>query len=228
MNGDISKRKNTENPVDAEVFRPVYGKGSCTGYFLFSFAREPDTRTASCFLTLLPAIFTSRFLTFITMKLFCFFCCLLVLSFVSLRAQTPSPVVPDFRFLQKNGQAFTRQQLAKNKTLFFVFFDISCEHCQQALQYLEVHYRQLTKAAIYLLTLDPGPQAEAFLQAKAPRLFRLPNTLLLRDRGNQFIRLFQPRKYPSLFLYSAKQELLLYSDEEKDLDAFVKRIGTGQ
>ena len=162
------------------------------------------------------------------MKHFCLFCCLALFSVVSLRAQTPSPVVPDFHFLQKNGQVFTRQQLAKNKILFFVFFDITCEHCQQALQYLEAHYRQLTKAAIFLLTLDSGPQAEAFLQAKAPGLFRLPNTLLLRDTRNQFIRLFQPRKYPSLFLYSAKQELLLYSDEEKDLNAFVKRISTGQ
>jgi peroxiredoxin len=145
-----------------------------------------------------------------------------------LQAQVPASTIPDFRFLQKSGAAFTRQQLPTGKPLFFAFFDITCDHCQKAMQYLNSHYRELGKAAIYLVTLDPGPSAEAFLGKHAPQLFRLPNTVLLRDTRNQFITLFQPRKYPSLFLYSPKQQLILYSDEEKDLAAFVTKIKTAK
>lgn len=141
-----------------------------------------------------------------------------------LQAQIPAQTVPDFRFLQKNGTAFTRQQLPSAKLLFFAFFDITCDHCQKAMQYLNSHYRELGRAAIYLVTLDPGPSAEAFLGKYAPQLLRQPNTVLLRDTRNQFITLFQPRKYPSLFLYSPRQQLLLYSDEEKDLSAFVAKM----
>lgn len=141
-----------------------------------------------------------------------------------LRAQVPAQTIPDFRFLQKNGAAFTRQQLPAGKSLFFTFFDITCDHCQKAMQYLNSRYRELSKAAIYLVTLDPGPSAEAFLGTHAPQLLRQPNTVLLRDTRNQFITLFQPRKYPSLFLYSPRQQLILYSDEEKDLSAFVAKI----
>jgi len=145
-----------------------------------------------------------------------------------LQAQVPAQTVPDFRFLQKNGTAFTRQQLPAGKPLFFAFFDITCDHCQKAMQYLNSRYRELSKAAIYLVTLDPGPSAEAFLGKHAPQLLRQPNTLLLRDTRNQFITLFQPRKYPSLFLYSPQQQLILYSDEEKDLSAFVTKIKTAK
>ncbi len=141
-----------------------------------------------------------------------------------LRAQVPAQTIPDFRFLQKTGTAFTRQQLPAGKPLFFAFFDITCDHCQKAMQYLNSHSRELGKAAIYLVTLDPGPSAEAFLGKHAPQLLRQPNTVLLRDTRNQFITLFQPKKYPSLFLYSSRKELILYSDEEKDLPSFVKKI----
>ncbi len=139
-------------------------------------------------------------------------------------AQTPAQRVPDFRFIRKSGAAFTRQDLATGKPVFFVFFDITCEHCRMSLQYLNSHYRELNKAALYLVTMDPGPSAEAFLAGVAPQLAKQPNVLLLRDTRQQFITLFQPRKFPSLFLYSSQQQLILYSDEEKDLPVFLAKI----
>lgn len=139
-------------------------------------------------------------------------------------AQTPAQRIPDFRFIRKTGAAFTRQDLATGKPVFFVFFDITCEHCRNSLQYLNSHCRELSRAAIYLVTMDPGPSAEAFLGSQAPQLARQTNVLLLRDTRQQFITLFQPRKFPSLFLYSSRQQLILYSDEEKDLPVFLTKL----
>lgn len=139
-------------------------------------------------------------------------------------AQTPAQKIPDFRFIRKSGAAFTRQDLATGKPVFFVFFDITCEHCRMSLQYLNGHYRELNKVALYLVTMDPGPSAEAFLASVAPQLAKQPNVLLLRDTRQQFITLFQPKKFPSLFLYSTNQQLVLYSNEEKDLPVFLKLI----
>lgn len=119
---------------------------------------------------------------------------------------------------------FTRGQLPAGKPLFFIFFDITCEHCLASMQYLNTQTRILQKAWIGLVTLDPGPQAEAFLNRYAPNMFHLPNTVLLRDTRRQFIPLFGPKKYPSLFLYSPQQKLVLYSDEEKDLDRLLQQL----
>lgn len=149
---------------------------------------------------------------------------LLLVFSISATAQTPAQKVPDFRFIRKNGSAFTRQHLAPGKPLFFIFFDVTCEHCRLSLQYLNSRYKELGKAAVYLITMDPGSSAEAFLASQAPLLAKQPNTLLLRDTRRMFITMFQPRKFPSLFLYSAHQQLILYSDEEKDLDAFIRHL----
>lgn len=149
---------------------------------------------------------------------------LCVFSITATKAQTPSPVVPDFHFLEKKGTLFIRQQLPGGKPLFFIYFDITCEHCLVTMQYLNTRVNSMQKAAVYLVTADQGSQAEAFLNLHAPQLFHSSNTLLLRDTRRQFIPLFRPRKYPSLFLYSPKQQLLLYSDEEKDLDTFLEKI----
>lgn len=158
------------------------------------------------------------------MKQYWLACMLSICTLASLQAQTPSPVVPDFHFLQKSGHLFDRSQLPAGKPLFFIFFDITCEHCQASLQYLDTQTPVLQKAWVGLVTLDPGPQATAFLNQYAPRLFRLPHAILLRDTRRQFIPLFRPRKYPSLFLYSAQQKLLRYSDEEKDLDRLLQLL----
>lgn len=143
-------------------------------------------------------------------------------------AQTPAQRIPDFRFIRKTGAAFTRQDLVTGKPVFFVFFDITCEHCRNSLQYLNGHYRELSRAALYLVTMDPGPSAEAFLAGVAPQLAKQPNTLLLRDTRQQFITQFRPRKFPSLFLYSSQQQLILYSDEEKDLPVLLAKISSAR
>ena len=66
----------------------------------------------------------------------------------------------------------------------------------------------------------------AFLNKFAGRLLLQKNVLLLQDKKNEFIGKFTPRKYPSLFLYSAKGKLLLYDDDEKSLPVFLQKIKT--
>ncbi len=48
------------------------------------------------------------------------------------------------------------------------------------------------------------------------------NVAILQDLNNEFIIKFKPRKYPSLFLYSAKKQLLMYDDDEKKVTEFLK------
>jgi len=41
------------------------------------------------------------------------------------------------------------------------------------------------------------------------------------DVYNQFIGRFLPKKYPSMFLFGANRQLILYSDEESDIPTFI-------
>ena len=149
---------------------------------------------------------------------------LISFSSINIIAQTPAATVPQFSFLKTDKTEFGNQSLAKGTKLFFVFFDTECEHCRQVISYMDAHYDQFSKAAIYLVTLDPENKTAPFFAKYGSRLLAKNKVTFLRDYKSEFITKFRPRKYPSLFIYSPQKKLLLYSDDEKQLPEFVKVI----
>ena len=149
---------------------------------------------------------------------------LLTISVFTTEAQVPSEMVPDFNFLRLDKKPFTNKDLAQKLPLFFVFFDTDCDHCQHAIQYLDGHYNDFKKAAIYLVTLDGPEKINLFLSRYGSNLASKNNVTILQDSRNDFINKFKPRKYPSMFLYSPEKKLVLYDDNEKNMDQFAKKI----
>ncbi len=139
-------------------------------------------------------------------------------------AQVPAATIPKFKFARQDKSYFTNKQLATGKKLFFIFFDTECDHCRHAINFLNSRHTELNNAAVYLLTLDDPAKTRAFLKQQAPNLVTKKNVTILRDHQNEFINKFKPRKYPSLFLYSADKKLILYEDDEKQLPVFLKHI----
>jgi hypothetical protein len=86
------------------------------------------------------------------------------------------------------------------------------------------HYKEYTKSAIYLVTVDVKARVNPFLDTYAPNLKNNKNVTLLQDLKNEFILKFKPRKYPSMFLYSKEKKLMLYDDNEQNLSAFLPKI----
>ena len=144
----------------------------------------------------------------------------------ALNAQLPAPAksVPEFQLYQFNGHPFVREQLAKNKLLFFIFFDITCDHCQHAFQEINANYAAMKNVAMYLVSLDSEAGMANFITRFAPNLVGKPNIILLRDIQNEFIQKFTPRKYPSMFLYNPQKQLLLYDDEPAHFTQFLAAI----
>jgi len=149
---------------------------------------------------------------------------LLGICTLTTEAQVQSEMIPDFNFLRLDKKPFTNKDLEQKLPLFFVFFDTDCDHCQHAIQYLDGHYNEFKKAAIYLVTLDGPEKINAFLSRNGPGLVSKKNVTILQDTRNEFISKFKPRKYPSMFLYSPEKRLVLYDDNEKNIDQFAKKI----
>ncbi len=145
---------------------------------------------------------------------------------MNVSAQAPAETIPDFNFLRLNKSSFTNNNLEPGKMLFFIFFDSECEHCQRTIQHVNQHYQDFKKAAIYLITLDNAENINRFMSKYGNKLISKKNVTLLQDFKNEFIWKFRPRKYPSIFLYSAKKKLILYDDDEKSLPLFSKQINT--
>ena len=139
-------------------------------------------------------------------------------------AQRPAVTVPDFDFYKLDNQPFTKKDLAASKKLLFIFFDVTCDHCHRAIQQFNNRHTELKNTAVYLISLDTKPAITNFLNTNAKNLAKMKNVTILQDLKNQFITRFQPRKYPSVFLFSAQKKLIMYDDEEKNVPKFLQEI----
>lgn len=145
-----------------------------------------------------------------------------LLLFSSAAAQHPAETIPDFTFFRLDKTAFTSKNLKDNKLLFFVFFDPGCDHCQQALQSLNNHYKELKNTGIYLIATDSIWPIRHFMKKYGGTLDNRENVSILQDSNNEFMTTFKPRKYPAMFLYSSQKKLIRYEDNEENMFRFFK------
>ena len=156
------------------------------------------------------------------MKLAILICFLFSYSGVS--AQVPANSVPGFTFFKMDGKRFKNNELTLGKKSVFLFFDATCIHCQKAISFFNKHHSELKHTSTYLISLDAKATMQAFLKKYAGSLLKDKNVLTLQDMNNEFILKFKPRKYPSMFLYSEKQKLLFYDDEEKNAPKLLQLV----
>ncbi|MEP7107123.1 MAG: redoxin domain-containing protein [Ferruginibacter sp.] len=143
---------------------------------------------------------------------------------VSVFAQTPPGTIPDFKFFKLDRSSFTNRNLAANKLIFFCFFDISCDHCQHAIDKINKQYNEFKGAAIYLITWDNQNSINLFMNRYGPGLPGKKNVTILQDLNHEFINKFRPKKYPSIFLFSRDKKLMLYDDNPDNLYKFLNQI----
>jgi peroxiredoxin len=149
---------------------------------------------------------------------------LLLISAVKLSAQNPAKHIPEFTFYKLDNTVFRSSDIQSGKPIFFVFFDSGCEHCQHAMHEIDLHFNKFKNSSVYLVTLDGVQTINNFMVLYAPRLSRRRNVIILRDLKNEFISKFNPRKYPSMLLYSPKGSLIAYEDDDKNISGIYNHL----
>ena len=154
---------------------------------------------------------------------------LLILFFLTLlsfetNAQTPAQTIPAFTFYKFDKTPFTNANVTVGKQSLFIFFDVTCDHCQHTISTLSKRINECSKISIYLISMEDKTSITNFFNQYGKNLPAQKNVTILQDSKNQFITQFSPRKYPSVFLYSAQKKLRLYDDEDQYLEKFFKLI----
>ena len=160
------------------------------------------------------------------LKLIIFLLCLLA-AFES-PAQTPAQTIPEFTFYRLDKTPFTNKNVTNGKEVLFIFFDVTCDHCQHTISTLNKRISECQKISIYLISLEDKIAITKFFNQYGKNLPGQKNVTILQDSKEQFITQFNPRKYPSVFLYSAQKKLRLYDDEDQYLEKFFKLITTSK
>ena len=143
---------------------------------------------------------------------------------VATAAQKPALTLPNFQFFRLDQRPYVNKDLPQNKPLFFIFFDPGCEHCQRTMKYMNERVALFSKTYMCLVSLDNPTGINRFMDTYGPKIKGQQNVVLLQDKLYQFIPRFKPRKYPSLFLYSAKKKLLDYQDDDESVTQLISTI----
>ena len=136
----------------------------------------------------------------------------------------PAQTIPDFKFFRFNDGPFINKDLPQGKMLFFIFFDSDCEHCQRAIENIGQYYQSFKNVSICLISMDDENKISHFIDTYGRQLKGQRNVTLLRDKLNQFIQKFNPRRYPSMFLYSPGKKLIDYEDNAESVFRLVNAI----
>jgi peroxiredoxin len=105
-----------------------------------------------------------------------------------------------------------------------VFFDTECPHCRVAITEYNHQQAKLNDINVFLITRDQKNVVNAFLKEVGSKLIAKKNVTVLADNQNQFIGKFLPKKFPSMFLFGANRQLMIYTDEEKDIPVILEKI----
>lgn len=133
--------------------------------------------------------------------------------------------IPEFTFQKmSDGSNYSHKDITTGKKTLFLFFDTECPHCMRATSAYNDAYKKLAALNFIMVTMDSKDDVKGFLKTFGNNLQTMKNLTILSDPNKQFIARFLPKKYPSMFLFDSKGQLILYSDEEKDVAQFIQKI----
>lgn len=137
------------------------------------------------------------------------------------RAQKPAATVPLFTFFQMDGKPFGKANVVTDRNAIFIFFDVSCEHCQQMIGEMNKKYTLFKNAQFYFVSMYEPDQIKKFMSVYAGSMYGKKNVLLLQDKNREFIPKFMPEKYPATYVYSPKGNLVRFFSGEQKVDDVV-------
>ncbi len=136
----------------------------------------------------------------------------------------PAPTIPHFQLFRYDGEAFTERNLPHDKLIFFMFVDPTCDHCQEAIGNLGDQFKAFQHTAVYLVSVYGKDKMDPFMDTYGAKVKGRKNVWVLHDKLGEFMKDFNPVRYPAMFLYSPQGKLLDYEDNPLTLFRIVNTI----
>jgi peroxiredoxin len=152
-------------------------------------------------------------------------------AFISLSSNaqsTPAIKIPDFTFYKMDGKSFSKKDLTKSKKMVIIFFDITCDHCQNEIKAVSDRIEEFKKAEFYLVSMDKVPGIQLFMKRYAPKMNGRANVTLLKDLNREFIPRFMPVQYPATFVYGVDGRLIKYFGQNSKIADIVRTVNQGK
>lgn len=129
--------------------------------------------------------------------------------------------IPEFgKFYSYFGDSLlTNDSLPNKGKIIFVFYDPECGHCQELGFEVNKKIHSLIETQIYFISMQDKDAIIKYQEKYTPKLKNHKNVAFYQDTDYNFILQFNPKNFPSLYLYDAQtSKLLKYLDGENKID----------
>jgi hypothetical protein len=123
-----------------------------------------------------------------------------------------------------DSSAFTSADIGKEKKSVIIFFDATCEHCQHEVAGIGERAKDFEKVNLYLISMDVKPEVEKFMSRYGKELKNKKFVTVLLDPDKNFLPNFMPERFPAIYVYSEKQELIWHKDGQREVQELVEAI----
>jgi thiol-disulfide isomerase/thioredoxin len=138
------------------------------------------------------------------MAICCLFCALFALA-----CHRPQPNMPDFAFLQLNGNVFSRDDITKNKgaakATLFIFFNPDCDHCQAEADSMQHYLPQFAPHRIVWVAVADADKMQDF---DSKYHLSQNGMILVRDIDKRAGKWFAIKDVPTSCVYNKDAELV--------------------
>ena len=136
--------------------------------------------------------------------------------------------LPEFqKFIKMDSNApFTRDSIAVDKTQVFILFDPGCGHCQELGYNLsKVLDRMAKDVDVYFVSMQSKDLVDGYINMFAPALAPDSRVHFLYDPEAEFILNFNPKAFPSTYIYDkGSLALLAHFDGDAEIDEILPFI----
>lgn len=151
------------------------------------------------------------------MKIISIFILLSSISFLT-RGQVPERIPAFSNFINLQDESvFTVDSLRSTNMQMFILYDPGCGHCQElAAGIVDSLHRLPTDLDLYFISLQKKESVDGFVNMFAKALKNHPQVTFLYDPQGEFILKFDPKNFPSTYIYAAGNfKLIKYFDGER-------------
>jgi thioredoxin-related protein len=112
--------------------------------------------------------------------------------------------------------------LKENTPSVFIAFHPECEHCQYEAKSINERHNDLENVNIVMFTVANDSMTKAF--SKQYGLDSLKNVQIIADTTKEMEKIFGVKTIPTVFIYSAKNQLVKRYDGETKIEAILKNL----
>ena len=126
-------------------------------------------------------------------------------------AQNQPNILPEFKFLKVDGTPFNKSQIKALEKSIIIYFDPSCDHCQDEIEKIGKRYGDFKNVSFYLVSANGKAEVSTFMQTYGKQLNGKKNVTVLLDTKMEFIPKFSPTQYPAIYVYSQGKLIKYFS-----------------